>query len=282
MRLTIVGSSGSMSGPSSAASSYLVQVNDAAGRTWSVLLDLGPGAFGQLMNHVDPRELDALLFSHLHPDHMADVTSLQVYLRYHPDGACGPLRTLAPQGAVQRICDVCWVSAAELGEQFEVERLRPGQAVTLGPLRVEPFPVWHPVPAFGFRITGPSSLDGRTVRIAYTGDTDACAGAARLADGVNLLLCEASFQEGREDVRGIHLTGLRAGVLAAGKWHPEPGTPDDAFRDPGTGPFGRVPVGRLVLTHLPPWTDGLTVLDEARSVYGGPIDIARPGASWEL
>ena len=35
--------------------------------------------------------------------------------------------------------------------------------------------------------------------------------AARLAKDADLLLAEASFEEGRDHARGIHLTGLRAG-----------------------------------------------------------------------
>ncbi len=264
MRLVVVGCSGSLSGPTSAASSYLVQAEDAAGRTWSVVLDLGPGAHGQLMNHLDPRDLDALAFSHLHPDHMTDVTSLQVYLRYHPEGPSGPLPTFGPKGTEARVREVCWVPLAELREQFSVRELAPGVPVEVGPLHIEPIRMRHPVPAFGFRVTGPGEVPGTTVRLAYTGDTDSCEGAAELADGVDLLLSEASFQEGRENhVRGIHLTGRRAGELAAGA-------------------EGHRAAARLVLTHLPPWTSAETVVAEARAVFAGPIEVAAPGATWPL
>lgn len=261
----MVGCSGSMSGPASPASSYLVQAQDGDGRTWSVVLDLGFGACGALMNYLDPREIDALFFSHLHPDHMADVSSLQVYLRYHPEGETRSLTTWGPEETAQRIASVCWIEdMAEVGRQFVVLEYAEGQPIRVGPLRLEPIRMNHPVPAFGLRITGPGREPGTTVTFAYTGDTDSCEGALRLADGVDLLLSEASFQEGREDfVRDIHLTGLRAGRLAAGT-------------DGGSA------VGRLVLTHLPPWTDPDVVLAEARSVYTGPVDLARPGGVWEL
>lgn len=290
MRLTIVGCSGSMSGPGSTASSYLVQADDAAGRTWSVLLDLGPGSFGALMNYVEPRTLDALFFSHLHPDHMADVTSLQVFLRYHPEGEVGPLRTLGPVETAERIGAVCWLTPEEVSRQFAVERYSPRQTLTVGPLRITPIPMNHPVPAFGLRIEGPGA-DGGTVTLAYTGDTDACTEAADLADGVDLLLSEASFQEGREDVRGIHLTGLRAGELAAGRGDvtdgadevdPEPASGVPTSANGGGDAPARTAVGRLVLTHLPPWTDPEVILAEARSAYAGPVEVARAGAVFHL
>ena len=60
-------------------------------------------------------------------------------------------------------------------------------------------------------------------------------------------------------MRGIHLTGRRAGEVAAAAG-----------------------VRRLVLTHLQPWTDPDVVRAEAHEVYAGPVDLAAPGASWTL
>ena len=48
MRIHVIGCSGSFAAPRSAASSYLIEQDDADGRTWRVLLDLGSGAFGPL------------------------------------------------------------------------------------------------------------------------------------------------------------------------------------------------------------------------------------------
>ncbi len=99
MRLTIVGCSGSFPGPDSPASCYLVEADDDSGRTWRVLLDLGNGSLGPLQRHVDLADLDALLISHLHPDHYMDACGLYVARRYHPAGAVGPaLPVYGPTG----------------------------------------------------------------------------------------------------------------------------------------------------------------------------------------
>lgn len=266
MRLTVVGCSGSMSGPASAASCYLVQADGpdpatGATRTWNVLLDLGPGAFGALMNHLDPADLDAVVLSHLHADHMVDVIGMHVFRRYHPGGALGPVPVLAPAGALERVRGVGGDEESEdYAGEFTFHEHVPGVSYDVGPLRVESFPVRHPVPAYGVRITGPSESDpARPVRLGYTGDTDTCQGAEDLARGTDLLLSEAAFLEGREDVRGLHLTGRRAGELATAA---------------GTS--------RLVLTHLQPWTDPDIALAEARATYAGPVELARAGASWTL
>src|SRR5665647_764419 len=87
-----------------AASSYLVQADDAAGRTWNLLLDLGNGALGPLQRWCDPMDLDAVGLSHLHLDHVADVSSLYVYLRYVPGPARHrPLPVHGPFGTASRL-----------------------------------------------------------------------------------------------------------------------------------------------------------------------------------
>ncbi|MDR3201705.1 MAG: MBL fold metallo-hydrolase, partial [Bifidobacteriaceae bacterium] len=96
MRLTVIGCSGSFAGPDSAASCYLVQARDAAGRLWSVVLDLGSGAFGPLQRALPPEAIDAVCLTHLHPDHCSDMSGLRVYSKYHPAGALAPVAVHGP------------------------------------------------------------------------------------------------------------------------------------------------------------------------------------------
>ncbi|WP_407342054.1 MBL fold metallo-hydrolase [Pengzhenrongella phosphoraccumulans] len=262
MRLTVVGCAGSFPSAHSAASSYLVEADDGDGRTWRVVLDLGNGAFGPLQKYCDPTAVDAFAISHLHADHAADLVVLGVYRRYHPGGPCGPVPVFGPEGTVERLAQLAGTDpATDIGGQVDVRQWEPGQPIDIGPLRLEPVAMRHPVPAFGIRVTGPSHADpARRVTLAYTGDTDACDGLDALAAGADLLLSEAGFLEGRDDaVRGVHLTGRRAGRAAA------------------TGLSGR-----LVLTHVPAWNNPAITLAEAREVFSGPIDLAQPGAVFVL
>ncbi|MPV50209.1 MBL fold metallo-hydrolase [Pseudactinotalea sp. HY160] len=256
MKLTVVGCSGSVSGPESASSCYLLQAEDR-GTITSVVLDLGSGAFGQLLRFVDPGTLDGVLLSHLHADHVVDTAALEVHLKYAPTGPYAPMRVFGPQGTSERLAQIAGDDGAE--SPFQVEAWRPGERVRLGSLTIEPFPVLHPVPAFALRITGPGERAGTTRVLTFTGDTDLCEGVSRASDGADLLLAEAAFEEGRDHVRGIHLTGRRAGELASGSG-----------------------ARRLVLTHIPPWTNPATVRAEACTTFSGPVDLAAPGACWSL
>jgi ribonuclease BN (tRNA processing enzyme) len=138
-----------------------------------------------------------------------------------------------------------------MSEEFD---FRPHQPVVeVGPFRVETTPVVHPVDAFALRITA----DGRSV--AYSGDTGACESLDRLAAGADLFLCEASFRDGEANPPDLHMTGSECGTSA-----------------------GRAGVGRLVLTHVPPWHDAEDALAEARTTWDGPLELAVAGAVYDL
>lgn len=258
MRLTVVGCAGSFPGPDSAASCYLVQADDADGRTWSVLLDLGSGALGPLQRHVDLYDVDAVALSHLHPDHMADLCGLYVYLRYRPGRArAAPVPVHGPFGTASRLAEAYGIEPGEqMGEHLAVHTWQAGRPVRVGPMTLTPVPVHHPVPAYGIRVQAPAEGDPRrVVTLAYTGDTDACVGLDELAAGADVLLAEAAFLEGRDDgVRGIHLTGRRAGEAAA-----------------------RGRSRALVLTHVPSWNPPEAAAHEAAEVFDGPVTSASAG-----
>ncbi|MFC8599580.1 MULTISPECIES: MBL fold metallo-hydrolase [unclassified Isoptericola] len=268
MRLVTVGVAGSFPGPASPASTYLLQAHDGQ-REWNVVLDLGNGGLGALQRYVDPLDVDAVGLSHLHPDHCADLCGLYVYLRYHPErggvrsGAGRRLPVLGPSGTAERAAAMYGLGPGEsMDGEYDVRPWEPGSVVRVGPFELEPFTVYHPVEAYGVRVTGPSSLrPGERATLAYSGDTDACDGLVEGARGADLFLVEAAFQEGRDDgvERGIHLTGRRAGEAAA-----------------------RAGVGRLLLTHLPVWNAPEVALAEARSAYDGPVEVATAGGVHEL
>ena len=260
MKLRVIGCTGSMSGPRSAASCYLVQAHGidpstGASRTWNVALDLGPGSFGELWTRIDPRDLDAVIFSHCHADHMADIISLHVHRRWGPAKGMAPLILAGPNGLLDRIRQIDGVGEEEAySDDFDIRTLVAGEPLVVGPMTITASTAWHSVPGFGMRIDGPkeSGMPGGA-SLFYTGDTDLCDDIEVGATGVDLLLSEAGFTDA-DEIRGIHMTGARAGTLAT-----------------------RAKVGRMVLTHIQPWTDPQVVSDAARTTWDGPVDVAVSG-----
>ncbi|NYE35195.1 ribonuclease BN (tRNA processing enzyme) [Nocardioides cavernae] len=259
MRLTIVGCSGSYPGPESAASCYLVEAEHTSGgetRTWRILLDLGNGALGQLHRYVDPLTIDAVFVSHLHADHCLDLCGYYVMRKYHPTGAQPRIPVWGPAGTAERMARAYDLPTEPgMTEEFAfVDHSGvPGDAVELGPFRVEAREVVHPVTAYALKVTA----DGRT--LVYSGDTGPCPALDEVAAGADLLLAEASFRSGDDNPPDLHMTGADCGRTAA-----------------------RAGVERLVLTHVPPWHDAADAEAEARAEWSGPVELARPGATYEL
>jgi len=127
VRITVLGCSGSVVGPDSPASGYLLRAPD----TSPLVIDFGGGVLGALQRHADPGSVHVLL-SHLHADHCIDLPSLFVGaegtlgvitaldLRLHPDpphrvtAVCGfeDLDALVDAGRLFR--DLDGIAALEL------------------------------------------------------------------------------------------------------------------------------------------------------------------------
>lgn len=252
MRLTVVGCSGSYPGPQSAASCYLLEADDADGRTWRVLVELGNGALGQLHHYADPLAIDAVLVSHLHADHCLDLCGYYVMRKYHPTGPQPRIPVWGPPDTASRMARA-YDLPVDPGMTREFDFRAWDGAVEIGPFTVLPVPVAHPVDAFGLRI----SAGGAT--LAYTGDTGPTPVLDDLARDADLFLAEASFRSRDTNPPDLHLTGAEGGAVAA-----------------------RAGVRRLVLTHVPPWFDPQDALDEATVAYDGPIELAVAGAVYEI
>lgn len=251
----MVGCAGSFAGPDSPASCYLISAS-TGGWTWRILVDLGNGALGALQRHLDPAEIDAIFLTHLHPDHCSDVSGLYVMRKYRPGGALTePLSVFGPRDTFAQMVAMYYDSdPAEISRQFAVTQVENAQEIKMGPLRITPYLMNHPVECFGYRITDGSAT------IALTGDTDTTPNLVPLLRGADLVLMDSAFIEGREEARGIHLTGRRAAeaaVQAGG-------------------------VRRLMLTHIPAWNDAEECRAEAQSVWPAEVELARAGRTYDI
>ncbi len=256
MRLTVVGCSGSYPGPESAASCYLLEA-EHDGRTWRILLDLGNGSLGQLHRYVDPLTVDAVFLSHLHADHCLDLCGYYVMRKYHPTGPQPRIPVWGPPGTAERMAHAYGLPTDPgMTEQFAFHDYTSevfGAPVDLGPFRVAAHAVVHPVHAFALEVICAER------RLVYSGDTGPCAALDQAASGADLFLAEASFQTRDHNPPDLHLTGADCGrtATAAG-------------------------VGRLVLTHIPPWHDAAVAEAEARGEWSGRLDVARAGETYEV
>ncbi|MER7542340.1 MBL fold metallo-hydrolase [Spirillospora sp. NPDC127506] len=235
MILTVVGCAGSVPGPDAACSCHLLEHGG-----FRLLLDAGTGAAGPLQRYADPRAIGAVVISHGHRDHCADLVPL-AYVRDRR-GPSEPLPVLAPAGTSGRAgVPSSYAGALSWREPAD------GPA-GFGPFTVETAPVRHSVPALAVRVTAGSRS------LTYSGDSGECDELLELARGTDVLLCEAAASVDTPGAAETHLTPAQAGTLAkeAGAAH-------------------------LVLTHLRPWADPAAALYEARQFYDGPLTLATSG-----
>jgi ribonuclease BN (tRNA processing enzyme) len=242
MRLTVIGCSGSFPGPDSPASCYLLEAEG-----FRLVMDLGNGALGVLQRHAELFGIDAICVSHLHADHCIDLSSYWVARQYAPGGPKSPIPVYGPRGTAERIAGLGGEDVASVRPRFEVRDLCP-QTQEIGPFRVTTERMNHPVETFGFRV------EHAGWKLAYSADTGQTDALVRLAEGVDVLLSEASFQDNENNPPDLHLTARQAGEYAT-----------------------RAGAGQLVLTHLVPWYDRERSLAEAAGSYRGPLSAATSG-----
>lgn len=240
MRLTVLGSAASYPGPGHACAGYLVQTPGA-----SVLLDCGNGVLANLGRVIDPVSLDAVVISHGHIDHFADLFALQAALRYAPSGPVPPLPLHLPAGLFERMVALLGDRGGhELQEAFRVHEVVHGARVDIGDLSITAHPVDHGGSACALVV----EADG--ARMCYTGDTRLGDAVRRAARGAGTLLADATLPEEYAG-RAPHMTPAEAAGLAR----------DAAART-------------LVMTHLWPTVDRERALEEARGVFSGRVIVA--------
>ena len=247
MELTVLGADGSWPGPNGATSGYLV--THAGFNMW---MDAGFGTIGQLQEYVPLTELGAVLLSHGHRDHVVDLYALFASRRFGrteaqdlPVLALPDIKSYMGQLVSDRSGDA-WTTA------FDWRDLEAGQTIDIGPFMVHCHEMAHFGPALGFRIEADSEV------LAYTGDTGPTDEIVKLAGGADVLLAEASWQDG-EQQHDKHLTARECGRYASSAG-----------------------VALLILTHLEPGHDPSVSVAQASEEFDGQIVLAEQGMRMEV
>lgn len=257
MRVTVLGSCGAWPEAGRACAGFLVA--DAGVR---LVVDLGYATAPRLFALVPADRIDAVLITHGHPDHCADLHAL-FRARYYGHRGTGlpPLPVYTPPGVVHPLGPLEGPEGDDLlRETFAVREFTPGARLTVGALRVETMALPHYLPNAGVRVCGPR---GRT--FAYTGDTGPADAVAEVGRDADLFAVDATFQgtPGGAGASGteerLNLSATEAGRLAE-----------------------RSGARRLLLTHFWPGLDRRVSVAEAATAFRGEILVADEGAVFEV
>ena len=243
IKITTVGWWGAYPSANEATSGYLLQSGNL-----NVLIDCGSGVLTLLQNYIDLEQLDAVVLSHYHWDHIADIGCLQYASRVLMDLG----KRINPLVIYGHTEDEHFNRLSYLS-YCEAHGYDTGSGLKLGALDFTFSRNVHPDPCFSIRI---EKSEKALVYIADTGWTE---NLVKIAQGADLLLCESSLYD--EYIGRIpgHLTSGEAGAVAAAGG-----------------------VKRLVLNHLPHFGDHRLLVEQARKKFNGPVELAETGKAWEL
>jgi ribonuclease BN (tRNA processing enzyme) len=243
VELRVLGGCGAWPAAGQACSGYLLEHDG-----FRLLIDPGYAVLPRLLRHMDAAQVDAVLVSHGHPDHCADLNPL-LRARSLRDDPGAVLPVFALPGALDAV--LALDRPGLLADAIDLRPFEAGESFTMGPFAVATQALPHSVPNAGVRMTA----GGRSM--AYTGDAAPDPALVDLARDADVLLAEASFVD-----------------VVPGEDRPTLSSARDAARQ-GT----EAGVGTLVLTHLLPGTDRRRAASAARAEFDGPIRVARPGVT---
>jgi len=249
LKITVLGAGTCIPYPNFSPAGYLVYINQVP-----LLLDAGPGTIARMSAQgVNYQDLEYVLISHLHPDHVLDfLMLLQVY-------------NATPGWTRSKKLTVIGCNGIEyfLEEQF---RLLDGLKPETYPIQIYEmdaetlhFEGWslksalslHTPKSLAFRISSMSKS------LVYSGDASSPDNLIELARGADLLLCECSLPLGWETPD--HLSPDQVGMLAK-----------------------KANAKRVVLTHRYPQSIQEDVISQVKTYYDGEVIGAIDGWSIEI
>ncbi|MFC3040664.1 MBL fold metallo-hydrolase [Virgibacillus xinjiangensis] len=242
MKLTVIGYWGGYPAPDGATSSYLLEKDG-----YSLLMDAGSGSLSKLQKYKQLDQLDAVILSHYHQDHIADIGVLQ-YSRLVQSFVTGAQDVLPIYGHMEDKEGFDSLTH----EYTEGVPYEPSGILEAGPFRISFQKSVHPVPCYGMRIS-----DGESV-LVYTADTSYQQEWVDFARNADLLITDCNFYAGQDGTKAGHMTSREGGQIAEAAG-----------------------VRELMLSHLPQYGDNEQLVREAEEVFNGGTGLAYEGRVWE-
>lgn len=229
MKLTVLGTNGGFPAAGGATSGYLLELNNR-----HILIDCGSGVLANLFRFIRLEQLDAIILTHLHYDHISDIQVLKYAIdlnrKYGLDLPALPVFAPATPES----------TAATLQSDGDliVGQINPNSEVNMYGAQVRFLLMEHPVETYGLSI----EYEGR--KLAYTADSTPCTNLQTLLQDADLALMDAGSLERLRRPKMMHMTASECGTLARA-----------------------CQVKHLLLTHLMPIVDPAEVLAETRTQY---------------
>lgn len=243
MKITVIGQWGGFPEACEATAGYLIQEEN-----FNLLLDCGSGVLSNLQRYIRPEALNAVILTHYHHDHIADIGPLQYAILINT--------MLGKTSSVLEIyghnCDEDSFRKLTMQSYTKGIPYLENDNLEVGPFKVSFCRTQHQVPCFAVRLQGKNST------VVFTGDTAYFENLVSFSKGADFLMCECSFYGDQNGNKPGHINSLEAGELAK-----------------------KAGVKELLLTHLPHFGDHKKLVEEAGMKYSGKIQLASLGYTWK-
>ncbi|WP_239256958.1 MBL fold metallo-hydrolase [Listeria ilorinensis] len=240
MQLTVFGHWGGYPLKNDGTSSYLLEEEG-----FKLLIDVGASAVSIMQNYLDPADLDAVILSHYHPDHVADVGILQHIRLLSNQENRPPILPIYAHNEDER--GFSYLNMKDVTEAYVYQE---EDILEVGPFSISFLRTIHPVPCFAMRF----SANGKSV--VYTADSAYQESFVAFAERADFLFADTNFFKEMAGKSRVHMASIEVGRLAK-----------------------QASVKKLMLTHLPQNGSLQQLKTEAAAEFNGEILLAEKGLS---
>lgn len=244
MNFNVIGPWGGYPKVNEASTGYLLEHNG-----FHLLIDCGSGVLSKLQTIIQPEMLDAVIISHYHADHIADIGVLQ-HARLIKGFLGGGLECLPIYGHPFNSHELSKCTYKDITKGIAYQ---PDEVLEVGPFAIRFLRTNHPVDCFGMRI----EVEGRS--LIYTADTSFKEEFVSFSKEADVLLSECNFYGHQDGTNAGHMTSYDVGELA-----------------------NKANVKQVIMTHLPHYGDLNQLKEECATKYSGPITLATTGLKIEI
>lgn len=230
MKLTILGNNGPFPAAGGACSGYLLTEGDT-----KLLIDCGNGVLSNLQRFIRFEELDAIILTHLHSDHMSDMMVLKyaIQIKMNKGLLDKPLEVYAPEEPADEY------GRLNIPGVFKLKPISADLIINFQNLKIAFKEMKHPVRCFAV------SIENGMKHFVFSGDTAWTRSIIDFSKEADLVMLDAGLlQRDKKDDNVPHMTAFECGLAA---------------KEAG--------VKRLMLTHFWPEYDIKELVAEAKENF---------------
>lgn len=230
MKLTVLGNNGPFPGRGGACSGYLLETDNT-----KILIDCGSGVLANMQKYCRIEELNAIILSHLHNDHISDMSVLKYAVSVSRirtgEQALKNIEVYCP-GSPQRELELIDKNA------FNMNIVGDGLGIIIKDLEVSFAKMNHPYESYAMKFRHNNKT------LVYSGDTSHTEKLIKFSKSANLLIGDSAFLERHRTDNLVHMTAKENAIVAS-----------------------RAYVDKLLLTHFWPYDNVSEYIAEAKKEF---------------